>query len=409
MANTLTYEHESKLSAFKQNKQIASSQFLKKYQIKLKLKNYPNEFISIKLAVFLINYLFLTNYGVSSYGIFPDPTTCFTQKQLPLMIEWNIAEGYNYHTTVIEVDTAQNLYFGGFTQNGFTFSPFIGLYINSPVKSRLKWVTNYYQTSLFTSFNVWLERVIDIEKNRQQFVAVLKTGSFLWNGQSAFSQIYVSIDFVQGKINRAIHFNGVFRRERYQQIQIAISGSIYLIRSYEDEDFGDGLAKKYDQVIRMLPYLTAVQWVKQFTNAGLGQPHFIFHSIKLYNSDFNLIIAGLQEDASQQNLMLIKLNSVNTVLNYMIYQSGNYLNQGGLLPEYIETILAENYLAGCLSMGEIRQNTGIGFFVLNIIHKMAKFQFWNNSLSRRLIQLSYQLWLFKYSNPASSLFWNSRQ
>eukprot|EP00347_Sterkiella_histriomuscorum_P003393 403364471 len=231
------------------------------------------------------------------------------------------------------------------------------------------------------------------DKSFYQFQSVLKTGSFLWNGQSAFSQIYVSIDFVQGKINRAIHFNGVFRRER----------------SYEDEDFGDGLAKKYDQVIRMLPYLTAVQWVKQFTNAGLGQPHFIFHSIKLYNSDFNLIIAGLQEDASQQNLMLIKLNSVNTVLNYMIYQSGNYLNQGGLLPEYIETILAENYLAGCLSMGEIRQNTGIGFFVLNIIHKMAKFQFWNNSLSRRLIQLSYQLWLFKYSNPASSLFWNSRQ
>eukprot|EP00347_Sterkiella_histriomuscorum_P022429 403338523 len=88
--------------------------------------------------MFLMIWVLFVNYGVSGYGSFPDPTTCFTQKQLPLMIEHEILLNTNIHTTVLEVDANQNLIFGGCSENATTYSPFIGFYFNSPTKSRLK-------------------------------------------------------------------------------------------------------------------------------------------------------------------------------------------------------------------------------------------------------------------------------
>eukprot|EP00347_Sterkiella_histriomuscorum_P018220 403346333 len=103
-----------------------------------------------------MSWVLFVNYGVSGYGAFADPTTCFTQKQLPIMIEGEI--GDNYHTTSIEVDSNQNLIFGGMRYLGpYSTYAFIGFYFNSPAKSRLKWLNVYYLASAVTTYNTYFE------------------------------------------------------------------------------------------------------------------------------------------------------------------------------------------------------------------------------------------------------------
>eukprot|EP00347_Sterkiella_histriomuscorum_P005229 403357399 len=313
---------------------------------------------------------FSHKYGVSGYGLFPDPTTCFTQEQLPIMIGEGI--GDNFHTSVVEVDNNENLIFGGVKQNSPTSTtPFIGFYHNEVDKSRLKWLNFYSIPNPVTTHNVYLEGVIDIEINNDFMIAVIKTRPFTFNAISSFSQIFISFEKVNGNITHAITFNEVCYRDRYQQLQIDSSGNSYLIRTIY-EDYGNGTGTVQNQIVMMNQDLRAVQWVKQLTYTGAGFAYFLFQSILLYNNGNSLLVAGLHGDEASQNLMLYKIDSVYANQFVNIYQSGSYMYQGGLQPEYMDITPGQNYLVGCLSMGAIREYTASGFFVFQLTTNILK-------------------------------------